>query len=67
MTLHTMPLPDGMPARVLTDRWWLKTYGLTPDQVRGLPLEDFEWFPLIERAEAIAAERSKPAPPRPQR
>jgi len=60
MMKRAMKLPDGMPPWVLTDRWWLKTYGLTPSQVRELPLEDYEWFPLIERAEVIADERSKP-------
>ena len=60
MVAHQMKLPDWMPPWVLTDRWWLKTYGLTPAQVRELPLEDYEWFPLVERAEHVAAERAKP-------
>jgi hypothetical protein len=50
-------LPEGMPARMLTFRWFAKTYGWTPDQVReNLSEEEFEWFPKIETAAARAAE-----------
>ena len=47
-------LPDGMPAAVMDDWWWLTTYHLTPDQVDALPLDDYDWFPLVEQARARA-------------
>ncbi len=43
-----------MPRRVLTSRWFAKTYGWTPEQVGELPLEEYEWLPAIETAEAEA-------------
>lgn len=46
--------PDDMPRRVLDDWWWLVTYKLHPDQVKTLPLDDFDWFPLVEQARARA-------------
>lgn len=52
-----------MPQRVLMSRWYAKTYGWTPDQVGELPIEEYEWLPAIEmaEAEAIAAEQSAEA------
>ena len=44
-----------MPGHILTERWFAKTYGWTPDVVRKLPLESLRWFPLIEQADTRAA------------
>lgn len=35
---------------MLVDRWFARTYGWTPDQVSELPLEDYEWLPVVEQA-----------------
>jgi hypothetical protein len=47
-------LPDRMPVRVMLSRWYAKTYGWTPDQVAELPIEEYEWLPVIEMAESEA-------------
>ena len=44
-----------MPQGVLLYRWYAKTYGWTPDQVRELPADVFDWLPAIEIADAEAA------------
>lgn len=35
---------------MLTYRWFARQYGWTPDQVDELPIEAWEWLPLIEQA-----------------
>jgi len=55
-----VPLPEGMPERVLLWRWYAKVYGWTPDQVDALPIEALEWLPTVEEAAHEAHEfRSK--------
>ncbi len=53
-----------MPAQVLIDRYWLKTYGLLPGNAKSvgeMPLADYQWFPIVDRAEAVASEREQAA------
>lgn len=45
-----------MPPEMLWFRWFAKTYGWTPDQVRDLDLDFFEWLPVIEAADHQAGE-----------
>ena len=46
-----------MPPRTMTYRWFAKMYGFTHRQVdEDIDLDDLEWFPKIEQAEAQAAE-----------
>jgi len=46
-----------MPPEVMTYRWWAKVYHFTRRQVdKDIDLDDYEWFPLIEEAEAQAVE-----------
>lgn len=46
-----------MDPEILWFRWYAKTYGWTPDQVRELPIDCFAWFPAIEAAHNDAVER----------
>ena len=50
-----------MPVRVLILWQFATSYGWTPQQTESAPLEVLEWFPLIERAKNIAAERRRQA------
>ena len=46
-----------MPARMLSYRFFAKTYGWTPEQVREhLTDEEFEWLPKVEQAHRRVAE-----------
>ena len=50
-------------------RWYAKTYGWTPDQVAELPIEEYEWLPVIEMADAeaqMAEQRAETARNRPR-
>jgi hypothetical protein len=50
-------MPAGMPARAMTYWYFLKKHGLTRRQVReDLDLEDLEWVPKLDAADARAAE-----------
>lgn len=42
---------------VLWYRWFAKQYGWTPDQVDELPVEFYDWAPVIETADSEASER----------
>jgi hypothetical protein len=47
---------------MLTYRWFAKTYGWTPDQVREhLTEEEYEWLPKVETAAIRAAEDQQKA------
>ena len=39
-----------MPARMLSYRFFAKTYGWTPRQVDELPELAYEWLPKVEQA-----------------
>ena len=54
--MQDLPLPDGMPAEILTKRWFAKVYGWSPEQLEQADLDILTWFPLIEEAEAHAIE-----------
>ena len=45
-----------MPPRMMILRFFAKIYHFTPEQVGRLPLAAYRWFPVIEQAEARAAE-----------
>jgi hypothetical protein len=50
-------MPETMPSEVMLYRWYAKTFSWTPQQVRELPLDCFNWFPIIEEAENLLQER----------
>lgn len=51
-----------MTPAVWTYRWWAKTYGFTPKQVREeVDLDCFHWLPVIEEAIDKASERAQKA------
>lgn len=48
-------MPEGMPPRVMAYRFFAKMYHFTRRQVdEEIDIEDYEWFPRIEQAEARA-------------
>lgn len=49
-------LPDGFPVRMLTIRWFARTYGWTERQTADSSAEAIYWLPLVEEAAARAAE-----------
>jgi len=44
-----------MPADALLDEWFADTYGYTPAEIAEMPLEAYQWFPVIRRAHNEAA------------
>jgi hypothetical protein len=50
-----------MPVRVLILWQFATAYGWTTSETESAPLEVLDWFPLIERAQGIAAERRRQA------
>ncbi len=50
-------LPEAMPPEVMLYRWFGKTFGWTPQQVRELPLDCLNWLPVLEEAETLVQER----------
>ena len=54
--MQDIPLPDGMPPRVVTERWFAKVYGFKDWETRELSLESLVWWPILEDAEAKAHE-----------
>lgn len=50
-------MPDGMPPETLVKRFFAKMYGFTEEMTEESSLEAVTWWPLIERAEAEAAEQ----------
>ena len=39
-----------MPRDALLDEWFADTYGFTPREVADMPLEAYQWYPVIRRA-----------------
>ena len=47
---------------MLLDEWFADTYGYTPDEVAGMPLEVYQWYPVIRRAHnAVSVRRQEQA------
>ena len=44
-----------MPRDALLDEWFADTYGYTPQEVAEMPLEAYQWYPVIRRAHNEAA------------
>jgi hypothetical protein len=44
-----------MPRDALLDEWFADTYGFTPAEVAEMPLEAYQWYPVIRRAHNEAA------------
>jgi hypothetical protein len=44
-----------MPRDALLDEWFADAYGFTPGQVAEMPLEAYQWYPVIRRAHNEAA------------
>jgi len=36
-----------MPSDALLDEWFADTYGYTPQEVAEMPLEAYQWYPVI--------------------
>ena len=45
-----------MPSDALLDEWFADTYGYTPQEVAEMPLEAYQWYPVIRRAVGEAAQ-----------
>ena len=45
-----------MPPHLLLYEWFADTYGYTPQQVAEMPLEAYQWYPVIRRAHNEAAD-----------
>ena len=60
-------LPEGMPSEMMTYRFFAQSYGWTPDQVRELSMEEFDWLPLVEAAFSEAERQEQAAQGRMQR
>jgi hypothetical protein len=60
-------MPDGMPAEMISYRFFAQSYGWTPEQVRSLSLEEFDWLPLVETAFGEASRQEQAAQERMQR
>jgi len=46
-----------MPPEVLTKRFFAKVYGFTEEMTDNLSVDAVTWWPMIEQAEAEAAQR----------
>jgi hypothetical protein len=46
-----------MPAETLTKRFFAKVYHFTEEQTDNLSVDAVTWWPVIEQAEAEAAQR----------
>lgn len=53
-----LPLPDGMPADVLTKEFFAERYGFTEAMTEELSVEAIDWWPRIARAK-IEVENKK--------
>jgi hypothetical protein len=62
-------LPEAMPQRMLTYRWFAAAYRWTPDQVDDMDVETADWLMTIEnsasRAQELMTKRTPPPDFRP--
>ena len=48
-------MPAEMPPEMLVMEWFADSYGWTPDQVGGIPLEYADWYHVVAEAKSRVA------------